>query len=111
MTGISQKPPELSYAEKKAIKLTLIRDLPLFYQPIFKFLERADKSVFQSDRLEEQIISLEEKRKDVSKKLVEANLKYCGTLMEISDLKFGRHQRDIAEEILLKSKLNQTKAS
>lgn len=108
--GISLKPNELSYTEKKALNEQIEKDMPKFYEPQLNFIKSMSKDVFRKKEIEQELVGLETKRKDLFKQLADIKTEHCDLLKKCVNLKFNSYQKNTAELIQLNARIDQVKA-
>lgn len=103
-SGLPSKPIDLLYTEKKALRTQLVEDLPKTYAPVLSFAKTMDDCVFQPEKLNAELIALEDRRRQLTQDVAAAKIRECQVLQKCVDLKFGPNQKNIAE--LLRSNVS-----
>lgn len=68
-----------------------------------------DESVFQSEKLDMEIVELESRRRQLTMDVATAKIRECQLLQECADLKFGPNQRNLAELLRSNVSIDQVK--
>lgn len=95
--GLSTKPIDLLYTEKKALRTQLLDDLPKTLSPVLNFAKSIDQSVFHPEKLMTELIELEMRRRQLTMDVATAKIRECQLLQKCADLKYGPNQKNIAE--------------
>lgn len=88
-TGIPDKPLELSYTEKRALKLKALEELPKQYEKELELCRQIDAEIDESAALDKEILELKMREKDMIDDLVREKTELCEKLVECADLRFG----------------------
>lgn len=109
LSGIQAKPIELSYTEKKALRALMEEEISKTLTPILSFARTMDESVFNTDKLHAELTELEERRRELTKQVAAAKVQECQLLQEIIDLKYGPHQKNVADLLRANVSIDQVK--
>lgn len=111
-TDIDPEPPvQLSYEEMTAVRVAFEMQLEQHYNPVFKFLDRAEPKVFVPDEIRRtEIVDWKKKQTASEERLIEVKAKYAEMMKTIADMKLSEKQRQLADELKMNFKAYQAKA-
>lgn len=89
LTGIPDKPHELSYTEKRALKLKVLEELPKQYEKELELCRQIDSEIDESAALDNEILELKAREKEMIDDLVREKMELCETLVECAEMRFG----------------------
>lgn len=101
MTGIPEKPQELTYLEKRALKAKIFEDLPKQYEKELELARQVDKEVDESAALDKELLELKAQEKQMLDDLARDKTELCETLVKCAEIRYGQ---------TLESDLKMTKA-
>lgn len=89
VAGIPEKPHELSYIEKRALKLKVLEELPKQYEKELEFCRQIEPEIDESASLDKEMLELKVREKEMVDDLVREKTELCETLVECAEMRFG----------------------
>ena len=89
LTGIPEKPLELSYTEKRAIQKKLLEELPKQYEKQLELCRQIEPEIDESVALDQELLELKAREKEMVDDLVQKKTELCETLLECAEKRFG----------------------
>lgn len=108
--GIPDKPHELSYVEKRALKAKVLENLPKYYEKPLEFCRNLEPEILNPEILDKQLVDLKAREQELVAELAAKNAELCETLNEAVELRFGPTQEDSSKMIKSKIEVEQVKA-
>lgn len=108
--GIPDKPHELSYVEKRALKAKVLEELPKRYEKELEFCRKMEPEIINPEILDNQLLDLKAHEKELLTELAGKKAELCETLKECAELRFGLDQQNDAELTKSKFSIEQVKA-
>lgn len=110
IVGIPDQPRELSYVEKRALKTTILEELPKHYEKELEFCRKLEPEVFEPQILDRQLLDLKSREKDLLTELAAKKVELCKALEECTEIRFGPNQKNDSELTKAKFEVEQVKA-
>lgn len=103
---------KLSYLEQKAIQTYFQKEIKKLCQPIIDFEKSTSNGsniILDLEKMDNEIIELENRRKEYFKQLAEIKIKKCKLMEECVELKFNTNQEKTLEILYMQYKILQNK--
>lgn len=110
LTGLPDKPQELSYVEKRALKAKVVADLPKHYEKELEFCRKMEPEIINPDILDNQLLDLKAREKELLTELAHKKVELCDAYKECIEMRYGPEQLDDSELTKAKLKIEQVKA-
>ncbi|XP_031625680.1 uncharacterized protein LOC116342297 [Contarinia nasturtii] len=107
---IPDKPYELSYVEKRALKAKVLDELPKSYSKELEFCRKMVPEVIEPDIFDSQIMDLNAREKDLFTELAANKVALCETLVDCIELRFGPYEKNTSELTKAKISVERVKA-
>lgn len=108
--GIPDKPYELSYVEKRALRTKLLDELPKLYNKELEFCRKMEPEVIDANIFDSQLMDLKALEKELLTELATKKEALCETLVDCIHLRFGPDEKNASELIKAKVSLERVKA-
>lgn len=108
--GIPDKPQELSYVEKRALKAKVLEELPKQYEKELEFCRKMKPEVIKPEILDNQLLDLMAREKELLTELAVKKVELCETLKDCVEMRFGPDQKNDIELTKSKFSVEQVKA-
>lgn len=108
--GIPDRPHELSYVEKRALKAKVLEELPKTYEKELDFCRKMEPEVMNPEILDNQLLDLKAREKEMLTELAVKKVELCEKLRDCVEMRFGPDQRSELELIKSKFGVEQVKA-
>ncbi|XP_055323758.1 uncharacterized protein LOC129578743 [Sitodiplosis mosellana] len=108
--GIPDKPHELSYVEKRALKVKVLEELPKKYEKELEFCRKMEPEVINPEILDNQLLDLRAREKEMLTELAVKQVELCETLKDCVEMRFGPDQKSEVELTKSKFAVEQLKA-
>lgn len=110
LTGISDKPHDLSYVEKRSLKAKVLEELARNYQKELAVWQSMEPEVINPEILDHQLLDLKAMEKELLTELAVKKIELCNTWKECIELRFGEDQKNEIELTKAKIAVERVKA-
>lgn len=108
--GIPEKPNELSYVEKRALKAKVLEDLPKYYEKELQFCRNMEPEILEPEILDKKLLDLKKREQELVTDLAGKKVDLCKALNEAIDIRFGPTQENRSKLMKSKFSVEQVKA-
>lgn len=109
-TGIPDKPYELPYVEKRALKAKILEDLPKHYEKELQFCRNMEPEILEPEILDRKLLNLKQREQELVTEIAVKKADLCKALNEAIELRFGSSLENHSKLIKAKISVEQVKA-